>query len=107
SAIDADVLTAGPVFYSWTASPSGNSGSGSFDQVVEALATINVNAAANDVVTLSIESQNLKRFFNPSSSGNLTDVVQWGGAAWTSMERMFYGCAGLGVLSATDVPDLS
>jgi surface protein len=107
SAIDADVLTAGPVFYSWSASPSGNSGSGSFDQVVEALATININAAANDVVTLSIESQNLKRFFNPSSSGNLTDVVQWGGAAWTSMERMFYGCAGLGVLSATDVPDLS
>ncbi len=109
SSIVTSAQTSGVVLYSWSASPSGNTGTGSFTKTTAGQVTITINASAGDVVTLSIESHNLKRFYldNSSSSDKLTDVIQWGGAPWTSMEKMFYGCNTLGTLTATDAPDLS
>ena len=101
----------GAVEYVWSASPSGNSGSGSFTQAAAGAVTLSgLNIAAGDVVTLEMAPTNLRRFFNPFGQVNdrerLTDVRQWGTVPWSSMEYMFYSCTNLNV-SATDIPDLS
>ena len=41
------------------------------------------------------------------SNEGLVDVVQFGDIKWQSTKKMFYQCAALQVLSATDVPNLS
>jgi surface protein len=99
----------GAVNYTWTATPSGNSGSGSFTQAGPGLVTLSgLNIAAGDVVTLSMEPQNLRRFYIGFGPNRvlLTDVKQWGSVAWSSMEVAFAGCSNL-VITATDIPNLS
>jgi uncharacterized repeat protein (TIGR01451 family) len=110
TAINFNAQTAvGPVNYTWSASPSGNSGSGSFTQTTAGAVTLNgLTIAAGDVVTLSMEPQNLQRFYinNGVDLLLLTDVTQWGSVPWTSMANMFNGCNNLQI-TATDVPNLS
>lgn len=104
-----NALTSGSVAYTWNAAPSENGGAGSFIQTTgDEVALTDLNIEAGDVVTLSMESDNLNRFYigyGPDRQ-KLTDVVQWGSAAWTSMEGAFEGCTNLTV-SAVDTPDLS
>jgi len=97
----------GPVDYTWSTSPSGNSGSGSFTQATAGAVTLGVNIAAGDVVTLSMTPTNLRRFyidFGPDRN-RLTNVAQWGAVPWSSMESIFRGCINLQI-SATDLPNL-
>ena len=65
SQIQFNALTVdGPVNYTWSASPSGNSGSGSFTQDTAGLVTLSdLTIAAGDVVTLSMTPTNLSRFY--------------------------------------------
>ena len=103
-------LTAGgAVNYTWTASPSGNSGSGSFTRATAGAVTLSgLNIAANDTVTLTMQPQNLRRFYIASGADRLRliDVVQWGLVPWTSMESAFLGSANLQI-TARDLPNLS
>lgn len=100
----------GAVNYTWSASPSGNSGSGSFTQAGSGLVTLSgLNIAAGDVVTLSMEPQNLRRiYFNTlvPDRERITDVIQWGAVPWSSMAVAFFSCTNLNI-SATDIPNLS
>ena len=105
-----NALTAdGPVNYTWSASPSGNSGSGSFIQsTAGAVILSDLVIAAGDVVTLSMSPDNLRRFFINSGPDRslLTNVIQWGIVPWASMESAFELCFNLQI-TATDVPELS
>lgn len=99
----------GAVNYTWTASPSGNSGSGNFTQTTPGLVTLaGLNIDAGDIVTLRMQPVNLRRFYNDGSPDvlRLTDVLQWGAVPWSSMDSAFEGCNSLNI-TATDVPDLS
>jgi surface protein len=98
----------GAVNYTWSASPSGNSGSGSFTRASPGSVPLSgLTIAAGDVVTLNMEPSNLRWFyFVDQNALLLTDVSQWGTVPWTSMELAFFGCSNLQV-SATDVPNLS
>ena len=97
-----------PVSYTWSASPSGNSGSGSFARETSGLVTlVDLTIAAGDVVTLSMTPTNLRRFFmNFNTNPNLTNVTQWGSVPWSSMQSAFQGCTNLQI-SATDIPNLT
>jgi surface protein len=111
SSIRVSVVTDGTVNYTWSASPSGHSGSGSFAYTIPnapAITLGGLNIAAGDVVTLSMQPQNLRMFytqFSPDAT-KLIDVSQWGTVPWTNMKGAFYGCTNLNI-SATDVPDMS
>lgn len=103
--------TAGSVNYTWSAAPSGNSGSGSFSQTgFPALITLSgLNIAAGDVVTLTMEPTNLRGFnmsSNSSHRANLSKVTQWGSVPWTFLSYGFYECVNL-TITATDAPNLS
>lgn len=103
------LTTDAPVNFTWSASPSGNSGSGSFIQPTPGRVTLSdLTIAAGDVVILSVTPTNLRRFyFEPSSDRlRLTDVLQWGAVPWNSMSNAFDTCVNLQV-SATDLPILS
>lgn len=107
--IQFNALTAdGPVNYTWSASPSGNSGSGSFTQATAGLVTVaGLSIAAGDVVTLSIMPTNLRRFYmSYGTNPILTNVMQWGSVSWSSMQNAFLGCNNLQI-SATDIPNLT
>jgi surface protein len=102
--------TSGSVNYTWTAAPSGNSGSGSFSQASVALVTLSgLDIAAGDVVTLTMEPTNLRWFnmlSNLSQRANLSKVTQWGSVPWSSLARGFNDCPNL-TITATDAPNLS
>ena len=111
SNITFNALTNGLVNYTWSASPSGNSGTGSFStsNLGGEITLTGLTIDANDVVTLSIEPQNLKRFYiyGGPDALLLTDVKKWGDVAWyVSMDGSFQGCANLNI-TATDIPNLS
>ncbi len=101
--------TNGNVVYYWSASPSGATGFGVMNKPSAGFVSVTVGGLAGDVITMSIESHNLKRFYinNSASRSKLTDVAQWGDVSWTSMENMFKGCDNLIQFTATDAPDLS
>lgn len=104
-----EALTAdGPVNYTWSASPSGNSGSGSFTQTTAGSVTLtDLSAVAGDIVTLSMTPTNLRRFFmNSTLTQSLTNVQQWGSVPWSSMQFAFRGCQYVQI-SATDIPNLA
>ena len=100
------------VSYTWKASPSGNNGKGKFRNTSAGpVSLVNLIILSGDVVTLSIDSAKLKRFFIYNKGAGvdrlkLIDVVQWGSVKWSSMESAFYGCENLQI-SATDTPNLS
>jgi len=104
-----NALTAGDVNFTWSATPSGNSGSGSFNKPFAGFVTISsLNIAAGDVVTLSLSPSNLRRFYINEGSDRLKfiDIVQWGSVPWSSMAKAFAGCNNM-IMSAVDVPNLS
>ncbi|MEQ1732112.1 MAG: BspA family leucine-rich repeat surface protein [Bacteroidia bacterium] len=93
--------------YTWTASPSGNTGSGTIplSSVNLVNVTIPINIAKGDTVTLGIEPADLKRI-KINNKSTLIDVAQWGNANWTSMDNAFYNDSNLQV-SAIDLPNLA
>jgi len=100
-------LTSGNVIYTWSASPSGNSGGGSFNRSTPGGVTLaGLNIPANNIVTISMEPQNLRRFFFEegfgSNANNLTNVTQWGAVPWNSMRSAFEGCGYLTISSLND-----
>ncbi|GAB4403142.1 MAG: hypothetical protein Fur0028_16250 [Bacteroidales bacterium] len=106
--------TQGTVNYTWTCSPSGNSGSGSFTQnTANVLVTLSgLNIASGDTLTLSMQPQNLRRLYNANGGSpnpdcqRLINVKQWGSVVWSSMQNMFYECSNLKIY-ATNTPNLS
>jgi len=87
-------LTSGNVIYTWSASPSGFLFFGS------------LNRSTPNIVTISMEPQNLRRFFFEegfgSNANNLTNVTQWGAVPWNSMRSAFEGCGYLTISSLND-----
>jgi len=110
SSIQFKTLTAvGPVLYTWSASPSGNSGSGSFTNTTGGTVSLSsLTIAAGDEVTITMEAHNLRRFYidGGPDKNKIIGVSQWGGVKWSSMNSAFMGCHSLSV-TASDVPDLS
>ncbi|MFM8451067.1 MAG: BspA family leucine-rich repeat surface protein, partial [Haliscomenobacter sp.] len=102
-------LSAGPVFYHWEASPSGNSNYGSFSQGIPGIVTLNsLTIQAGDTVTLRMNPDNLLRFYMAygPDTAHLTEVAHWSSVQWASMELAFAGCRRLAI-TALDTPDLS
>ncbi|MGC4233999.1 MAG: BspA family leucine-rich repeat surface protein [Niabella sp.] len=104
----------GAVNYTWSASPSGNSGSGNFTQAAAGLVTLSgLSIAAGDAVTLSMEPINLRRFYisdnqtDGPDSDKLTDVAAWGDVPWNNMQWAFTRAPNLQNITATDVPNLA
>ncbi|MEY3368127.1 MAG: hypothetical protein RI973_1282, partial [Bacteroidota bacterium] len=99
----------GAVDYTWSASPSGNSGSGNFTQTTAGSVTLSgLTIAAGDTVTLVMQPANLRRFYidQGAHKNNLVAVANWGAVPWISMSQAFSGCINL-QLTATDAPNLS
>lgn len=109
TAISFNALTVGgPVSYTWTCAPSGNTGTGSFTQTTGGSVTLSgLSIPAGNTVTLSMVPSNLRRFYLSGSSDKLKliDVLQWGAVPWTSMASAFDGCSNLNI-TATDIPNL-
>src|SRR5688500_17305210 len=75
--IQFNALTSGAVNYTWSASPSGNSGSGSFTMASPGAVTLTgLTIAAGDVVMLSMTPASLRRFYIAGGPDKLklTDV---------------------------------
>lgn len=100
----------GAINYTWTASPSGNSGTGFIPQPLpSSLTTLTLNAPANNTITLVIATNTLNQFRITSSSpdaSKLIDISNWGSAVWTSFNGAFWDCINLKI-TATDIPNLS
>jgi surface protein len=102
--ISFDAVTTGVVNYSWTSTPSGISGAGNFSGNGK---TIITGLPANNIVTLSIDPINFKRFIISNYDQlRLIDISQWGAVAWTNMQFAYFGCLNLQI-TATDIPNLS
>ena len=102
-----EALTTGNVGYTWSASPSGNSGSGTFTSLVDGSVTLSgLSIIANDEVALSMTPDNLRRFHTIAEASSLKSVEDWGAVEWSSMSRMFQGCTNLTQLPLAP-PDLS
>ncbi|MEM9338440.1 MAG: BspA family leucine-rich repeat surface protein [Bacteroidota bacterium] len=105
-------LTDGEVHYTWSTTQSGKSGKGTFTRgIAGAVSLTNLDIPANDTLILSMEPENLKRFYmvdnsDDSFNDELVDVAQWGAVSWSSMDSAFYRCRFL-TISASDAPDLS
>jgi surface protein len=109
--ISFNALTEGEVNYTWSASPSGNKGSGSFNSSTNFSVTLyHLDILAGDIVTLSMAPENLRRFYFQYTSlydkSKLIDVAQWGAVKWSSMVYAFGGCVNVN-FSAKDKPDLT
>lgn len=65
-----------------------------------------INLPASDPVTVEIRGT-FPHWGGDSTRYGVTDIVQWGGIAWSRMDSMFAGETGLNAYSATDTPDLS
>ncbi len=102
-----NAYTDGPVNYTWTTSPSNNSGSGTFENTSPSSFLIeNLVVNSGDVLTLSVSPDNLVSFRAGASWPLLTEVTQWGAVNWGSMYQMFYRCENLEI-TATDIPNTS
>jgi len=99
----------GPVNYTWSAFPSGKSGSGNFTQTTAGAVSLLVfSYDAGDIISISMTPTNLRRFYinNGADKGRLINIAQWGSVAWTNMQSAFEGCVNLQI-TATDIPNLS
>ncbi|CAN5360482.1 hypothetical protein BH09BAC3_BH09BAC3_09950 [soil metagenome] len=96
--------TSGAVNYTWQEiSPGSASGSGSWSGATLTITGLPTGAT----IRLQIAPTNFQRIIinNGTNRNRLTQIEQWGSAAWTSMNAAFYGCVNLQV-TATDVPNL-
>jgi surface protein len=103
------LTTGGSVTYTWSARPSGTSGSGSFTQATAGAVNLGgLTISAGDTVTLNLSIDNLSRFYmlNTTAAAKLSDVKQWSTVAWTSMASAFANCSNLRI-TATDSPILT
>ncbi|MCI1267730.1 MAG: BspA family leucine-rich repeat surface protein [Saprospiraceae bacterium] len=101
--------TTDTVTYTWSALPSGNTGSGIFIQTTaDTVRLRNLDVLKGDTLKLSMNPSKLRRFYidNGPDKTNLINVIQWGSVPWTSMNSAFKGCAHLKI-DAKDNPDLS
>ncbi|MDX2190290.1 MAG: BspA family leucine-rich repeat surface protein [Bacteroidota bacterium] len=100
------VETAGTVNYNWATIPIATlTGSGTFTGIIASITGL----PANSRISLSITSTNFRRFNmnNGADAIRLTNIVQWGNTAWTSMSGAFAGCGFISGRSAVDSPNLS
>ncbi len=97
--------TIGMVNYIWQEISTGSAtGSGSWSG-----STLTITGLpANATIRLQIDPTNFQRIIinNGTDRNRLTQVEQWGSAAWTSMQTAFRSCANLQI-TAIDIPDLS
>ena len=97
-------VTGGSVSYSWTEVGGSGSGSSTFSGT-----SLNITGLpSGKTIELRISPSNFQRI-NINNTGDkmrLTEVKQWGTAAWTSMENAFFGCENLNI-TATDTPNLA
>lgn len=106
--IEFNAITTGTVNYTWSASPSGNNGSGSFSSTPGTLDQIiltGLTIEAGDHVTLVMEPDFLSSF-KPIGNHNITHILQWGAVHWTDFTYAFADCQNL-VAIGLDAPDLS
>ena len=59
-----------------------------------------------EVIPKEVNGFNRIAFNNGGDKLKITDIKQWGEAAWSSFERAFFGCSNM-LTTATDVPNLS
>ncbi|MEQ9168413.1 MAG: BspA family leucine-rich repeat surface protein [Fulvivirga sp.] len=97
--------TSGTVNYAWQEiSPGSATGSGSWSG-----STLTITGLpAGATIRLQIDPTNFQRIIinNGTDRNRLTQVEQWGSAAWTSMQTAFRSCVNLQI-TAIDIPDLS
>jgi surface protein len=108
TSITFNTLTTGKVNYTWTALPSGNTGTGSFSAITagaEQVTLSGLSIPAGNSVTLAMAPENLRRFYSSADRFKLIDVIQWGSVSWSSMNSAFYECIQLNI-TAKDVPNL-
>jgi surface protein len=111
SEVSFDALTSGNVNYSYAISGGTPvAGTAPINNPSIAAESLPISVPAGGTLVISFEPANLKRFKAITSSGTssapqLTDVLQWGTATWSSMANMFDGCTGL-TISAMDAPKL-
>lgn len=99
------VVTAGTVSYTWAEVGGSNAtGSGTFNGTTLTITGLPTGAT----IDVSIAPTNFQRINinNGADKSRLTDVKQWGTAAWTSMQNAFQDCNNLNI-TATDIPNLS
>ena len=106
-----NALTTGDVNYTWTASPSSQTGEGTFNRIGAGRVTLDdLNIEAGDTLTLSMSPEHLSRFFSDlelrKSPEILIDVKQWGDVNWTSMDSTFFFREKVN-FSASDIPNLA
>ncbi|HMR85665.1 MAG TPA: BspA family leucine-rich repeat surface protein [Niabella sp.] len=105
-------ITEGDVVCRWTSTSTPAGGTFKINNTNENYPiNMPIPIAAGDTVTLSMEPQNLRRFFmagglNGANARELIEVRQWGAVPWTSMEVAFQNCPNFKLI-ATDVPNLS
>lgn len=100
-------ITSGELSYSWSTSPSNNSGTGTTtDTYSGAYLITDMIINSGDTLTFSIVPDDVNWIDYTRFSTNLIDLVQWGDITWYSISGMFIGCSNLDI-SATDIPDLS
>jgi surface protein len=101
------VTTTGTVNYTWQqVGGAGATGSGTFTGA-GGIATIS-GLPTEATIDLSIQPTNFRAFAinNGNDKSRLTDVIEWGVVAWTSMENAFNGCNNLNI-TASDIPNLA
>jgi surface protein len=99
------VTTTGTVNYTWQqVGGAGATGSGLFSG---STATI-TGLPSGATIDLSIQPANFRAISinNGTDKSRLTDVKEWGGVAWISMQNAFYGCNNLNI-TAIDIPNLA
>ena len=97
--------TNGTVNYTWQqVGGAGATGSGSFSGSVVTITGLPSGA----MIDLSIQPTNFRAIsiFYDTDRSRLTDVKEWGGVLWTSMQYSFYGCDNLDI-TAIDIPNLT
>jgi surface protein len=106
SSLSFGTATGGNVTYIWQeVSPGSASGAGTFSGSSLSITGLPSGATTIDVI---IFPTNFQRFAisNRGDKDRLTNVKQWGTAAWSSMANAFFGCRNLKI-TATDIPNLS
>jgi len=104
TSITFNALTSGSVHYNLGTNDSGN-----FTKTTAGSVTITfAPSTSNRSLLLSIEPQNLRRFYmgNGTNASQLTGMWVWGDVPWSSMSDMFLGCNNMGYFAVT-APNLS